>query len=213
MAATKSAPRSNVTHLVQDGGVTLFVDEDTGTIIDQDGEGDEEALASQHYKALARIPDADQFAESPYLPSPELEELAETLIERHVMAAQYFSIAVLWKKKGGMSKGRPVWGTTEILRDKAKYFAGETDIVITVSANHAYNLKITNYILEAILHHELLHIDAATDDNGVQTPLMREHDMDGFSKDVTVYGNWLPIHRSMKAAFEQARLIPDDYLV
>lgn len=196
----------------------MAVDVDTERTVEDTG-----ALHEQHLRARALVPASEDFegegedddgnaVMEEFIPAPGLEQLAGTLIERENLPAQYFPITILWKRKGGTSKGRPVRGKCTKASGLTRYFAGNSQFVIWVAADHAERDEITNYELEAIVFHELLHIDVSTDDDGNTTPRLKDHDFEGFHRDIEVYGQWDSSKRRLANTFRQAPLIPDDYI-
>lgn len=181
------------------------------TVVEEAGD-DTAALDEQWMKARAKVPEPEAFEEDEFVHAPELETLAETLIKRYDLPAQHFPVTVLWAKRGGSAKGRPVITKCQKLSGLTKWAMQNAQFAIWVAADHAVAYELTNYQIEAALHESLVQIDASVDDDGVTTPRIKSADIEGYSENIIRYGTWKSSLKRMSSAFKQARLIPEDYV-
>lgn len=186
-----------------------------------DGVMDDTDLDEQRLMARAEFPMSEDFVREDedgeevvedFLAAPALEALAEEVIRKHNLPAQYFPIVVLWKRKGGTSAGKPTLGKTQKLTGLSRHFAGDAQFCIWIAADHIERHEFTNYQLEALIFHELQHIDASVDDDGNTIPRLKSHDFEGFARDIQEYGAWMPTYRRLQNTFTQAELLPDGYV-
>ena len=137
------------------------------------------------------VPDDTTFGGHEYLAAPDLHELAQDLIGEHAAldAAGEWHIRYLWRRKGGSSRGKMTFGRCQKLSGLARHFAA-ADFVVYIAADHATAYEFTRRQLEALLFHELLHIDTEEDDHGTRKPVHRAHDAEVFRAELEVYGLW-----------------------
>lgn len=151
-------------------------DADTGTA---DPEGVVELGAHEQYP----VPAEDRFR-GEYLDAPDLEALAEVVIERHRMdAPEMWHIRYLWKAeatKAAMGKCIKASGPLQHLT--------QADFVIWIAADIPRAESYTRHQVEAVLYHELLHVSVRTDKDGHEHPAVRDHDAEVFREELRDYG-------------------------
>lgn len=149
-----------------------------------------------------RIPDDGDFNDQTFIYSESLIALAKELRAKHKLPTE-ISLDVLWKRKGGKSGGTPTYSKANLTTSGLLgYYAGNTDVVIWLAADHCRERGFTTKHIRALLYHELLHI--TYDDNLM--PTLRGHDFAGFLDELREYGAWDTDLGAAKAAFEQAKL-------
>jgi hypothetical protein len=139
----------------------------------------------------------------------KIRDLVDDLINKHKLSARNVTLDVLWKRKGGTGGGRETWGKCIKLSGPAKYYGGGTEFVIWIAADHLEAARITNYQLEALLYHELLHITEVEDEDGNAKAILRSHEFEGFIAEIAEYGSWKSDVKRAANAFKQAPLAPD----
>lgn len=142
-------------------------------------------------------------ADSDFLDAGDLREIAVALIG----ACEEFEhlselvVTCAWKRAGGGSGGRSTLGKCVKAAGLVKYF-GQVDFVVWVAADHARDYELTNWQVEALVYHELLH--AGVTDKG--KPSTRGHDYEAFVPEVRRYGAWKADLIHAAAAFRQLSL-------
>ena len=103
------------------------------------------------------IPEYGEFpGEDEFVKSSSLVDLAYRLIESKATWLKGRSIAFLWKKTGGKTKGKPTLGKCEKPSGLLKHFA-DYDFVIWLGADNMRAAKFGQTEIEAALYHELQH--------------------------------------------------------
>ena len=137
--------------------------------------------------ALKRL--AESFA-GDFIPSDEVREVAGRLIARSPMFGRLTNhrIAYLLDRrtattstKSGVHALTEVKITPKLWRDLAGVDAA---IVVRRSAWDA----LTDRQREALVHHELMHLD----ENDKGALVLRDHDLEEFGATVRAYGQWMP---------------------
>ncbi len=140
-------------------------------------------------------------ADSPkWMQSTDLESVADDIITRYNMDAKQFRVGYCWKKNGGKRGGKPILGKTTRASGQSGFLAG-VDVMIWLAADHLNGLAPD--VVEAVLHHELLHIG---EDEDTGELIIIEHDFTGFVLELDRYGAYTLDLAIAKQAFEQARL-------
>lgn len=158
--------------------------------------------------AVASIPADHQFDERDYLNAPDLERIGRALIMSNDIRFGFLHnarIAFLWKKDGGTSGRKVVFGKTTKANAVIRHFA-EVDFVIWLGANHCRDYALSNWQLEALVYHELLHCDIDNKGKFIVSP----HEFEGFLAELRNYGAWLPDLEAAASAFSQMPLFGDD---
>lgn len=151
------------------------------------------------------FPDDDDF-----LPAPEITTIGDALIVRcrELAFLHDADITYLWKRKGGKSKGKPIFGMCVKPGGLTAHFA-RCHFVIWIAADHLRESGFTNFQLEALVYHELLHTDSEIDDNeksptyGEAKFILRGHDNELFVDELTRYGAWHHAHKAAADAWNQ----------
>lgn len=152
----------------------------------------------------ARVPADDAFDATGFCAAPEIERIGEELRRRYEMPLTV-SVAYRWKRKGGKKNGNETWGMCSLLSGVSKHFAG-VEYLIWIAADHARENALTRRQLEALIHHELRHVDLEEAEDGELKPIIRGHDVEMFAEDVREYGLWHHGLDIAAAAFRQAAL-------
>lgn len=193
-----------------------LVSEDTGiTSITMSAGGESATIDRAAAKTIAaidaagaaqrkfKVPKGIDFIRGDFLPSEELEELAEELIDRYEYLqapTEGLSIRYVWKREGGSTAGQPVLGKCVKPSGLAKYYSS-SDFVIWIAADHTRFLEFNAEQIEAVLFHQLNHIGALVKDGRV-THYVRPHDFEGFKAEIHEYGFWLPEIKEIANVFQ-----------
>jgi len=154
------------------------------------------------------VPAEDSFGNEAFRPAPDLERLASRFMAEYPEKFKHIGnvrLAVLWKGKGGKSRGQLRLGQCQKVSGLAKFW-GENDFTIWLAADHLRGdsqERIAN-----VLFHELLHIGEDDDTGEV---ILVGHDLEFFFDEVTERGLWraeleqaAEVFRQMKLPFEPA---------
>jgi hypothetical protein len=155
--------------------------------------------------ALYRVPSDAAFDGGDFIPDPRLDELGQALRERWHLPPEPVVI-YRWKRKGGQHQGAAVAGFCAKLSGLAKHF-GEADFCIWLGADHIRESGHTAFQVEALIFHELHHINVEEDDKGEIKFTVRHHDAEIFLEEIRAYGLWREEHRRAKDAIEQIPLV------
>jgi hypothetical protein len=167
-------------------------------------------------KSVLRVPSDPEFGDDEFFVSSALSTRAWALIERHPdyfehLADHSLSVTYLWKKVGGKSKGRGVFGKTTKPSGLLKLFS-EATFVIWLAADHCRGAGYGDREIEALLFHEMLHTGVAEEDEetgrGGGATLI-PHELEIFRAEVEVYGFWAADIREAAPSFEQGRLFEE----
>lgn len=121
--------------------------------------------------------------------APDLEDLAEKLIAAKLPDFPECEVRYLWKGKGSRTNGKAVFGKTLKTSGLTGYF-GHSDYVIWLAADFVGDTPFSNFQVEALLYHELLHVSVEEDENGNRKLGVRAHDFEGFREEIEEYGFW-----------------------
>ena len=141
-----------------------------------------------------------------FLPGPDIAHLATELIQRHhdlFHSIPDYTVAFLWKRSGGTRNGKAVFGRCQKLGGVAKHFA-DADYLIWLAADHARDAALSPLQLEALLFHELCHIEPSPEPGAA--PGVRPHDAELFLEELLRYGLWQPDLRDVAQTVRQLPL-------
>lgn len=161
------------------------------------------------------VPAELDFGDTPFIPSPDLQEMAGDLIEMHPDILGHLAdveVAYFWKKTGGKRGGKGVFG--KAIKPSGLLTAFTTaDAVIWLAADHVAEADYTPRQIEALLFHEMQHVGVEEpdpdDEDAERKIVMRPHDVELFLDDVKTYGAWDDLLREAAAAFTQAPLFAE----
>ena len=134
------------------------------------------------------VPPESAFEENGYagfLPAPDLKRLADRLIPNHELPiAGATNVIYLWRAEGGKHKGQPVYAKIQAPSGLLEHFS-RADFVLWVAADHLRARKASARFVEAVLHHELLHV--TEDEKG--NLVLQGHGFEGFLREVELYAD------------------------
>lgn len=151
------------------------------------------------------VPADSDFGDEAWLQSNELKKIADRLVEKHdeLKHLYDFTVEFFWKRKGGASGGHITLGKCAKVGGVAKAFAPDVTFVVWLAADHCREKSMTEYQINALVFHELLH--TAVDEN--DKPVVVGHDFTGFHPEVREYGLWDECLAAAGATFAQLRLV------
>ena len=161
---------------------------------------------------VLRVPTETEFGDDEFIASTALAHRAEILTERHPDLFDHIAdlkVVYLWKKTGGKSKGKGVYGKTAKASGLVKHFSEHAVFVIWLAADHCRGAAYTERQLEALLFHEMCHTSVAEADSETGRgggPTLVPHDVEMFRAEVEVYGLWDADLRDVAPAFRQGHL-------
>lgn len=151
---------------------------------------DQAKARSQRWDLLP--PDDEVFdeSESGFVLSEPLAELGAELIERHhrrfyYIEAMDLTIAYCWKRNGGVSNGKAVFGKCQKTSGALNLFS-ESNWIIWLAADHVREAGYGAEEVENILLHELLH----TGYDAKKGCIVKGHDFNGFLYEIEQIGLW-----------------------
>lgn len=148
------------------------------------------------------VPSESSFGNEAFRPAPDLERLASRFMAEYPEKFAHIGnirLAVLWKAKGGKSRGQLRLGQCAKSSGLAKYW-GENDFTIWLAADHLRG--DTQERIASVLFHELLHIGEDDDTGEV---ILVGHDLEFFFSEVQERGLW---RSELEQAAEVFRQLP-----
>ena len=108
------------------------------------------------------------------------------------------TVSLLWKAKGGKSKGNVTLGRLQKPSGLLRHFS-EQDYVIWFAADHCFERGFTNWQMLALLYHQLRH--ATLDESG--NFAVRGHEFEGFIEEIRLFGAWESATRNIIRAAQK----------
>lgn len=166
--------------------------------------------------AVANVPSDARFESlnREFLSDPELDRMAADLRihrSRYLSSARDARIVCLWKRKGGKTAGNLTLGKCIKASGLAAFFAAEAesepvDYIIWLAADNIREEGLLAWQVEALMFHELLHIDQSESKDGETTWTTVGHDAELFVPEIAVYGLWKTDLGRVGTTVEQLRL-------
>jgi hypothetical protein len=174
---------------------------------------------TQDPAAMPYVPPDSHFGEEQdYRESEQLEALAWEVINRHPEFHWLrdfqggAEIHVVWKRKGGKSKGKATFGTCTKPSGMLKFYA-KADYIIWIAADHLRESGWTNFQLEALVYHELKHCEPVIDDDPKSPTAgeiigygLKTHDSEVFFSELVRYGAWNQSRADLRDTWAQVAL-------
>jgi hypothetical protein len=124
----------------------------------------------------------------------DLERIADALIADDALPLGHLAalrIGYLWADRGGSAGGFPCFGRL-IKASKALLHYAEIDYLVMLSADHLRDAKATRWQVEALVGHQLGHIEMLTTEKGEDRYSVKGHDFEGFAFEFRRWGAYLP---------------------
>jgi hypothetical protein len=152
------------------------------------------------------------FAGDFWFADEEITEWARLIIAEHLPEFPECSIVYLWKAKGGTPGGTATLGKCLKISGDKTLFSGGKDFEIWFAADHADAMQLTNYQMEALIYHELLHVAKQEDEDGKVKLGVKGHDFEGFVPEIERYGFWegrvASMARAVQGRLDLADVVP-----
>jgi len=138
----------------------------------------------------------------------DVVDLTNRLMAQHNPKAVHANTCILFRSKCSKRGGKVILGRTSKESDKSKLLSGY-DYIIELGADSWQELDGKQK--EALLTHEILHIEAVEDEEAVGgiAYSMNQHDTEEFRRVIEVYGLWTPDLEELGKTFE-ARALRED---
>ena len=130
--------------------------------------------------------------------APDIRDIARLLIKQResLKHLKRVDIAYFWKREGGRSGGKATLGRCQKPAGLLKHYA-EVSYIIWLAADWCRGFQLTNYQVEALIYHELLHTEKKEDKLS-----LRPHDFEGFASELYHYGPWNADFESVHRALQ-----------
>lgn len=172
---------------------------------------DQRAFINRAWLAAGGNPLSDQAPHDDWREAPDVERIANLLIDKHrrFRHLRRRAVAYRWKYEGGATGGKATLGKCVKLSGVTKLYTDDV-FLIWLAADHAHFFNLTAYQMEALIFHELCH--ATETDKG--QPAIAPHDATVFVAEIEEYGLWMKdlvaLGKAAVAAGEQLALWDDD---
>ena len=157
-----------------------------------------------------RIPVENDFLGDDFLAAPELEELGDSLIRQKLGHLDDGELAIeyRWKKKGGKSGGNAVLGKCVKLSGLARHLALGAHFCVWLGADYVRAMKLDDRQIEALVYHELCHIEREEPEDEDKPVVYRSvgHDAEVFFAELREYGAWRPSLVELEQTIRQLSL-------
>ncbi len=147
-----------------------------------------------------------------FITAPELRAIGDQLIESGPLTSLndgHLRIDYRWKHKGGSSGGNWIMGKCVKLSGAAKHYAGGAHFLVWLAADHCTDVGYDARQIEALVYHELLHIQLEEKEDKFGNPITVYrtvgHDIEGFFSELEQYGAW---DRTWQRLEEVVRQLP-----
>lgn len=163
---------------------------------------------------MVRIPEEDDFGASDFLDSEELKEIGERIIREKLTSLDDGELMIdyRWKRRGGVSGGNATVGKCIKLTGLNRHLSLGAHFCIWAAADHCRGWDFDDGQIEALLYHELNHIERIEPEQEPDKPpkpvVYRTvgHDAELFFAELREYGAWRHGLRELVHAVEQLRL-------
>lgn len=167
-------------------------------------------------RAYARVPDENEFdPDADYLDAADLDDLLAAIVGRYAaldaIERHGIAVSVLWKKKGGRSRGRPTFGKCQKASGLLAHYC-RADFVIWLAADHVKAEEWTTEQVAKLLYHQARHIGwedgEEAEDGSVEEgkPILVGPDLALFSGEIADTGAWERLRSRLASDFAQPGL-------
>lgn len=139
-------------------------------------------------RAHKYLPPTDElFGDDDYMEAPSLKGLAQLVIAKYLPELNdgVLDVYFAWKRLGGTSGGNATLGKCVKVTGLTKHFASDYHFVIWLAADHVVDFMLDDDEIEAIVFHELKHIEVLEEGEY----RVRGHDIELFVQEVELYGH------------------------
>jgi hypothetical protein len=194
-----------------------LVDQETGEVAGTatDGEADEARVlvTDGDPDARAPIPGGHRFQgrdgrQKDFTEGRDIQDIADALIEHRECFAFLSDVIIRyrWRRKAQVKAGRMTLGYCQKLSGQLRDEMQGGDFQIVLNAENCRDLGLTNWQIEALVAHELMHIAPPDPDDPESQPSIVGHDAELFSAEIDQYGLWKLDLRRVAPSFVQAKI-------
>jgi hypothetical protein len=156
-----------------------------------------------------RIPRDDDFGASDFLDSDEIKEVGDRIIRQKLAHLDDGELLIdyRWKRRGGTAGGNSTLGKCIKLTGLARHLSLGAHFCVWLAADHTRDRKFDDKQFEALVYHELCHIEREEPDEEDKPVIYRSigHDAEVFFAELREYGAWRP---SLQQLAETIRQLP-----
>ena len=157
-----------------------------------------------------RVPSEVEFGQSDFLDSDDIKTVAERVIRAKLQHLDDGELLIdyRWKKKGGKSGGNAVLGKCVKLSGLARHLALGAHFCVWLGADYVRAMKLDDRQIEALVYHELCHIEREEPEDEDKPVVYRiaGHDAEVFFAELREYGAWRPSLVELEQTIRQLSL-------
>ena len=157
-----------------------------------------------------RVPSEVEFGQSDFLDSDDIKTVAERVIRAKLQHLDDGELLIdyRWKKKGGKSGGNAVLGKCVKLSGLARHLALGAHFCVWLGADYVRAMKLDDRQIEALVYHELCHIEREEPEDEDKPVVYRSvgHDAEVFFAELREYGAWRPSLVELEQTIRQLSL-------
>jgi len=145
---------------------------------------------------MLRIPREEDFGSSDFLDSDDLKAIGDRVIASKLVHLDDGELLIdyRWKSRGGSSGGNVTLGKCIHLTGLARHLSLGAHFCVWVAADHCRQRDFTAAQFEALVYHELCHVERVEpeEDGDPVVYRTRGHDAELFFAELREYGAWRP---------------------
>ncbi len=155
------------------------------------------------------IPREDDFGSSDFLDSEEIKAIGERVIGQRLQSLDDGELLIdyRWKKRGGVSGGNMTLGKCIRLTGLTRHLSLGAHFCVWLAADHCRRSGFDDRQFEALVYHELCHIEREEPEEEGDPVIYRTrgHDSEVFFAELREYGAWRP---SLEVLADTIRQLP-----
>ena len=161
-------------------------------------------------RITVRVPSEDDFGGADFLPDAALDALFDDVVSSYRRLGHIedhgIQVSVLWKRKGGKSKGSATYGKCQKPSGLLAHFC-TADFVIWLGADTIAEQEWTTDQIRKLVYHEARHIgwDDGDEEHDPKAVILG-HDVELFVGEVEDTGAWEHFRQALGVDFKQAGL-------
>lgn len=157
-----------------------------------------------------QIPHETEFGASDFLDSNDIKVIAERVIGQRLSSLDDGELVIdyRWRRRGGTSGGNAVLGKCVRLTGLARHLSLGAHFCVWLAADHCRSMKLDDRQFEALIYHELLHIEREEPEEEDKPIVYRAvgHDAEVFFAELRDYGAWRPSLQQLEETIRQLPL-------
>ena len=158
---------------------------------------------------MMRIPVEEEFGGSDFLDADSLKKLGEQVIrEKFPDYDGEVLIDYRWKRRGSTTGGNAILGKCVRLTGLARHLSLGAHYCVWLAADHCKAYQFNDEQLEALMFHELCHIEREEPEDEDKPVVWRTrgHDNEVFRAELREYGAWRPSLEQLVTVIRQLPL-------